>query len=980
MKSTFVRAVLALTLALAGGTSCLQAQTPVLVKDIWPGASGSRYDPREPSSAGTAAGRAYVGGGFSFHGLGCGGMWVTDGTAPLRQLVDGLCVSGRGAELNGSLVFAASDSARGALWRSDGTTAGTSLVKRLGGGSPSIPGLARLLTAAGGKVFFSLDDGIHGSELWASDGTEAGTAMVVDATPGPGGTMDSFSTIVASGGGVFFTTCTPACALWKSDGTAAGTLPLVNLMASSLATIGTTLYFTEIGQNLWKSDGTPAGTVKFADVANVAELTAVDNTLFFRACDPTNGCELWKSDGTGPGTALVKDVTPGPGGDARYFTPFGNDLLFLAGASSSLVLWRSDGTDAGTIPLAPVSGQPASSAVAGGTYFLLTDAHLYASNASAAGTQVILDVPAPPAAGVVFGFGLTALGGVVVFGLGDAVGPGAYRSDGSAAGTRPLGPVVVASNSALPGRLTDANGTLFFGADDGVHGFELWATDGTPGGTRLVKDINPGPDGSNASRLVLAGGRGFFTAYTAAAGLELWQTDGTEAGTVLVKDIAPGTASSVPQIFGTRGDVVLFNASTDDNGVPFLWRSDGADAGTFSLGGVRGWSNVVDWRGASYFLGSYQGVYALWRTDGTEGGTSAVAAVPGDSWGGIAVAHDTLVFSTCDVAHGCELWTSDGTPAGTGLLFDVNPGAASGTGQVFLPVGDVAMFWADDGVHGLEPWVTDGTVAGTHLLADIFPGPASSAGNGTAAVGRLRFFAANDGVHGYELWKTDGTPQGTTLVADINPGPAGAFSVSSFTPGFRDVWFFATDGVTGEELWRSDGTANGTQRAADVFPGPGSSTIHPIISGFDRVRRSGSRMYFVADDGTTGFELWSVPLPTEMHVLAPCRLLDTRAGGGLPVADGEVRGFAAAGACGIPPGAGQVVANVTLVDPTADGSVEVGPGSPTWTGLAAVNAPKGRTRANNAILALATDGSASANVTAPGGAAHLVVDVTGYFQ
>jgi ELWxxDGT repeat protein len=290
------------------------------------------------------------------------------------------------------------------------------------------------------------------------------------------------------------------------------------------------------------------------------------------------------------------------------------------------------------------------------------------------------------------------------------------------------------------------------------------------------------------------------------------------------------------------------------------------------------------------------------------------------------------------------------------------------------------MFWADDGVHGREPWVTDGTAAGTRLLADVFPGPATSVGVGSAAVGALRYFVANDGFHGHELWKTDGTPEGTSLVMDINPGAASAFGVSCFAGGFRDVFFLASDGQSGEEMWRSDGTAKGTFRVADLAAGPASSSPSNIFRSFERCRRSGARIYFVADDGTTGNELWSVPLATSMNVLAPCRLLDTRSGAGAPLADGDVRRFSAAGACGIPPGAGQVVVNVTLVDPTADGSVEVGPGSPTWTGLAAVNAPKGRTRANNAILALATDGSASAKVTAPGGAAHLVLDVTGYFQ
>ena len=40
--------------------------------------------------------------------------------------------------------------------------------------------------------------------------------------------------------------------------------------------------------------------------------------------------------------------------------------------------------------------------------------------------------------------------------------------------------------------LTNVNGTLFFAADDGTHGNELWKSDGTAAGTVLVKDINTG--------------------------------------------------------------------------------------------------------------------------------------------------------------------------------------------------------------------------------------------------------------------------------------------------------------------------------------------------------------------------------------------------------------------------------------------------------------------------------------------------------
>ncbi len=47
-------------------------------------------------------------------------------------------------------------------------------------------------------------------------------------------------------------------------------------------------------------------------------------------------------------------------------------------------------------------------------------------------------------------------------------------------------------DTSVPQFLTDVGGTLFFGADDGTNGIELWKSDGTAAGTVLVKDINPG--------------------------------------------------------------------------------------------------------------------------------------------------------------------------------------------------------------------------------------------------------------------------------------------------------------------------------------------------------------------------------------------------------------------------------------------------------------------------------------------------------
>ena len=116
------------------------------------------------------------------------------------------------------------------------------------------------------------------------------------------------------------------------------------------------------------------------------------------------------------------------------------------------------------------------------------------------------------------------------------------------------------------------------------HGNELWKTDGTAAGTVLVKDINPGgysgyggyyPDSSFPANLTNVGGTLFFTANDGINGAELWKSDGTTAGTVMVKDISPGAyyglISSNPANLTNVGGKLFFSAN-DGNHRPELWK------------------------------------------------------------------------------------------------------------------------------------------------------------------------------------------------------------------------------------------------------------------------------------------------------------------------------------------------------------------------------------------------------------------------
>jgi ELWxxDGT repeat protein len=122
------------------------------------------------------------------------------------------------------------------------------------------------------------------------------------------------------------------------------------------------------------------------------------------------------------------------------------------------------------------------------------------------------------------------------------------------------------------------NGTLFFRANDGVNGDELWRSDGTSAGTTLVKDIVTGSGSSNPSYLANVNGTLFFRANDGVNGYELWQSDGTSAGTTLVKDIRSEPAVRIRFSDERERDAVL--PRQDGTNGDELWKSDGTSAGT----------------------------------------------------------------------------------------------------------------------------------------------------------------------------------------------------------------------------------------------------------------------------------------------------------------------------------------------------------------------------------------------------------------
>ena len=284
-------------------------------------------------------------------------LWATDGTRAGTMLIKEIAAGSRGAfqfsrgavAHGGILYFGANDQATAGLelWRSDGTTAGTYLVKDIKPNGWSGPSR---FAVAGGRVLFIADDGQHGDELWVTDGTAAGTRMVLDIRPGSADSFAYATQLTVSGNRVLFPADDGSSGIepWRSDGTAAGTFRLADVSPGAasasphgfVALQGNSYFGADngtAGDELWRTDGTSAGTSLVKDIhtgpssSSPRALTVFGSRLYFGADDGAHGGELWTSDGTSAGTTLLKDVAAGArSSGVNHFTVAGNRLFFVA--------------------------------------------------------------------------------------------------------------------------------------------------------------------------------------------------------------------------------------------------------------------------------------------------------------------------------------------------------------------------------------------------------------------------------------------------------------------------------------------------------------------------------------------------------------------------------------------------------------------------------------------------------------------------
>lgn len=401
------------------------------------------------------------------------------------------------------------------------------------------------------------------------------------------------------------------------------------------------------------------------------------------------------------------------------------------------------------------------------------------------------------------------------------------------------------------------SGVVFFAANDGVHGKELWKTDGSEANTVMVKDINagaasaimtPGLDwNTNFPHARLPDGRVVFTAADDdTGGLKPWVSDGTDAGTFMLAAI--GAAS--PPRFSSFGDRVTFSAYIGAG--PSLVITDGTTDGTSALLELDTLDGPgVEHDGQLYFIAGYMSTGSeLSRSDGTTAGTMVVediytgfdsgAVIPGLPVVAPVVFGNRLFFTARNDETDVELWSSDGI-SNTTRYADINSGTAGSNASQLTVLGAQLLFSADDNSGlGIELWATDGISSPTLVLDINVAG--DSAPRSLTTIGNLTYFSADDG-EGHEPWVSDGSPTGTVLLGHLNT----AAGMGSLPRGFLAIdgatLFMASDG-TKNVLYQTDGTPAGT------------SPVGASVSVYDMGVVLDGRALFLGIEAATGTELW----------------------------------------------------------------------------------------------------------------------------
>jgi ELWxxDGT repeat protein len=671
-----------------------------------------------------------------------------------------------------SLYFNVRNTTEGSdIWKSDGTTTGTKLVKRMGKLTPYF--LSNLSNLSQPHFLIRQDDGneftFDNYQLWKTNGTAKGTTLVKDLGKWDNyfwGDIHKWNDKFYFKSAVYNTTTnTNNYELWQTDGTNTGTKLIKRLGINQPKSIfdniqnNQNLYFTTVQDDgdwetpdpyqLWKTNGTTTGSTLVKNLGKWNHYYFGDNlsdwngkvyftSAVYNTTTKTNNYELWQTDGTTTGTKLLKRLGINKPHEIYSWIDDNQNLYFstVQGNDSdgnsnpdNYQLWKTDGT--------------------------------------ATGTQLVKNL-----------------------------GKWGYY-----------------------GNVDDWNGKVYFtsavyNSITKTNNYELWQTDGTKTGTKLVKKlgINQPSEGFYNDHGVSDDQNLYFMTFQDDGNWEtldtrrLWKTDGTTTGTTLIKNLdKSNTFGNINQVLYPWNDKFYFtssvyNTTTRTNNYE-LWQTDGTTTGTKLMKklGINKPEGTWGWMSDDQNLyirtvqddGNWEtpDTYQLWKTNGTATGTRLVKNLGkwqyyvsqsggefdyfnrtknADYWNS-KLYFTSAVYNSTTKTNNYDLWQTDGTVTGTKLVKNFGEyqpnlkGPDDGTNRYFTAVKDDGNSQTND---PRQLWKTDGTTTGTKLVQNLGRVDQYSLGK---YLNDHYFYEANTRTYGNELWKLPFTSPAITTRTAIEP-------------------------------------------------------------------------------------------------------------------------------------------------------------------------------------------------------------------
>jgi ELWxxDGT repeat protein len=692
-----------------------------------------------------------------------------------------------------------------------------------------------------GKLYFTANDGDvtgHDNELWVTDGTEAGTHMIYDIKPGSNQGAIPQQFVIFNDNLYFMANDGTSTQFWKYDG------------------VNDPVKVTHL-----KDDGFATPYNPIVDPTN--------NWMWFQANNGHNELHIMKPDES----VEILDINPTNHGYTGSQAILYNGKLIFQGdnGTDGDELWISDGTLAGTTMLLDINAtaagensDPESFVIYNDTVYFVADpgtgTQLWQTDGTTAGTKLVVE-PNVGADGSVEE--LVVYNGKLYFTATDgANGTEMWVYDGT---TAEMFMDINPNGDADPYGYTEVDGILFFEADNSGNGTELWFTNGSPNATMKASSAftsSANPMDVNADEFVVIGSKLYFTADDL-SGDEFFMLD---VGSLLERfgqatDINPSDDSGIASPYVYNGEV-YFEADNGDGTTGDELYKIASDGSVVLVKNI----NVdpddttpnsdpkyfIEYKGKLYFTANDGDVTGhdneLWVTDGTEAGTHMIYDIkPGSNQGAIpqqfVIFNDNLYFMAND-GTSTQFWKYDGVNDPVKVTHLKDDGFATPYNPIVDPTNNWMWFQANNGHNELHIMKPDESVE----ILDINPTNHGYTGSQAILYNGKLIFQGDNGTDGDELWVSDGTLAGTTMLLDINATAAGANSDPESFVIYNDTVYFVADPGTGTQLWQTDGTTAGTKLVVEPNVGADGAVEELVVYN--------GKLYFTATDGTNGTEMW----------------------------------------------------------------------------------------------------------------------------